>query len=60
MTLDARLDQLGRRHEALQTEIDSEMKHPSLNDVKLHDLKRRKLAIKDEMQSLQTRLTTGR
>lgn len=60
MTLDARLDQLGRRHEALQTEIDAETKHPALNDVKVHDLKRRKLAIKDEMQSLQTKLTTGR
>ena len=60
MALDARLDQLGRRHTALQTEIDAELKHPALDDVKLHDLKRRKLAIKDEMQSLQTRLTTGR
>ena len=60
MTLDSRLDHLGRRHESLQSQIDAELKHPAFDDVKLHDLKRRKLAIKDEMQSLQTRLTTGR
>ena len=58
MSLDARLDQLGRRHEALQSAIDEEMKHPALDDVRVHDLKRRKLAIKDEMRSLQTQLTS--
>ena len=60
MTLDARLEQLGRRHQALQSEIDTEMKHPALNEVRVHDLKRRKLVIKDEIQSLQTRMTSGR
>ena len=59
MTLDARLEQLGRRHQDIQTEIDTEMKHPALDAVKVHDLKRRKLAIKDEIQSLQTQMTSG-
>ena len=56
MTIDARLDTLGRKHAELETQLHQEMRHPALDDVKVHDIKRRKLAIKDEM----TTLTNGK
>lgn len=52
MTIDARLDTLGRKHAELETQLHQEMRHPALDDVKVHDIKRRKLAIKDEMTTL--------
>ena len=56
MSIDARLDTLGQKHAALETQLHQEMKHPAFNGTKVHDLKRRKLAIKDEM----TTLTSGK
>ena len=56
MTIDARLDTLGRKHAELETQLHQEMRHPALDEVKVHDIKRRKLAIKDEM----TTLTAGK
>ena len=52
MSIDARLDTLGRKHAELETALHREMQHPALDDVKVHDIKRRKLAIKDEMTVL--------
>lgn len=52
MTIDARLDTLGRKHAELDTQLHREMQHPALDQIKVHDLKRRKLAIKDEITSL--------
>ena len=56
MSIDARLDTLGRKHAELETQLHAELKHPALNEAKVHDIKRRKLAIKDEM----TTLTSGK
>ena len=55
MPIDARLETLGRKHSELQAALDEEMRHPALDQVKVHDIKRRKLAIKDEMTTLQSR-----
>ena len=52
MTIDARLGALGAKHAELETELHRELQHPALDDVKVHDIKRRKLAIKDEMAVL--------
>ena len=52
MSIDARLETLGQKHAELETQLHQEMKHPALDQVKVHDLKRRKLAIKDEMTTL--------
>ena len=52
MSVDARLDMLGRKHAELETQLHDEMKHPALDTRKVHDIKRRKLAIKDEMTTL--------
>lgn len=53
MNIDARLQSLGQRHQELENRLTEEMQRPSSDDIKLHDLKRRKLAIKDEMSMLE-------
>ena len=49
------LNLLTEKHAALEAEIDSETQHPAPDSVRLTDLKRQKLAIKDEI----ARLTRG-
>ncbi|MGV6821063.1 MAG: YdcH family protein [Parvularcula sp.] len=55
MKIDARLESLGKRHRELESLISDELLRPSANDLKLYDLKRRKLAIKDEITVLEAR-----
>jgi hypothetical protein len=43
---------LERRHRALKREICAELLHPSWDDLKLAELKRRKLLVKDEIACL--------
>lgn len=54
MAIDARLDTLGRKHAELESALERELRHPALNEVRVHDIKRRKLAIKDEIQTLRS------
>lgn len=54
MNIDARLTSLDERHQTLEGLIEEEMRRPIQDQIKLHDLKRQKLAIKDEMFSLET------
>lgn len=56
MTIDARLDTLGQKHAELESQLHQELRHPAFDEAKVHDIKRRKLAIKDEM----TTLTNGK
>lgn len=49
MSLQNHLVELERRHMALQREIEKEELHPAANEMKLHELKRRKLVLKDEI-----------
>jgi hypothetical protein len=55
MTIQAHLSELERRHQALEDELAEAMNHPSSDDLKIAELKRRKLLVKDEM----TRLGVG-
>ena len=52
MSLQGHIVELQRRHEALEKEIEKEKSHPSFDDAKLAELKRKKLQIKDEMSKL--------
>ena len=52
MTIHAHLAELERRHRALEDEIAEAMNHPSTDDLKLAELKRRKLLVKDEIERL--------
>lgn len=52
MSLQGRINELSNRHQRLDHEIEQEQKRPAADDVRLHDLKRRKLKIKEELASL--------
>ena len=49
MSLQSHLAELERRHLTLQREIEKEELHPAVDELKLHELKRRKLLLKDEI-----------
>jgi hypothetical protein len=52
MSMEAHLTELERRHQALEDEINEALAHPSTDDLKLAELKRRKLQVKDEITRL--------
>ncbi len=52
MTMQTHLAELERRHRALEDEIAEAMTHPSSDGLKIAELKRRKLQVKDEIQRL--------
>ena len=56
MAVEARIRQLGSRHETLEQAIQDEMRRPASDQLKLRELKRRKLALKEEMETLRRRL----
>jgi hypothetical protein len=54
MSLQGHIVELQRRHEAIEKEIQKELLHPGGDDQRLHELKRKKLQIKDELAKLKT------
>ena len=54
MSLQMHLGELERKHQALEREIQDAMGHPSIDDLKIAELKRRKLQLKDEIAKLRT------
>jgi hypothetical protein len=54
MTLQSHLAELERRHKSLERQLEEEKLHPACDTLKLAELKRTKLQIKDEMARLQT------
>jgi hypothetical protein len=52
MTIQGHLAELERRHQSLEDEIADAMTHPSTDGLKLAELKRRKLLVKDEIERL--------
>jgi hypothetical protein len=52
MALQNHLAELERRHDALDREISKELIHPATDELKLLELKRKKLLLKDEIAKL--------
>ena len=52
MSLEAHLAELERRHQAIKLAIEAEKTHPATDDLKLIELKRKKLLLKDEIEKL--------
>ena len=52
MTADDRIDSLRAKHAALEREIDEEVHRPLPDDLRLSELKREKLRIKDQIAQL--------
>jgi hypothetical protein len=57
MSLASHLAELQRKHGDIEREIDEALMHPSIDDLQIAQLKRRKLALKDEMEKLRTSAT---
>lgn len=58
MSMQSHLAELERRHQALETELADALAHPSTDDLKIAELKRRKLQLKDEILRLKTETQT--
>ena len=54
MPVESHLEELQRRHQALEQQISETTAHPATDDLQLTELKRRKLLIKDEIARLQS------
>jgi hypothetical protein len=52
MSLQSHLAELQKRHQALEEQINDCLTHPAVDDLKVVELKRRKLLIKDEIERL--------
>ena len=57
MSLANHLEELQRKHGDIEREIDQALLHPSVDDLEIVALKRRKLAIKDEIEKLKAQPT---
>lgn len=55
MSMHSHLADLERRHRMLEKEIETEKLHPSSDDLHIAELKRKKLAIKDQIEQLRMR-----
>jgi hypothetical protein len=54
MALEAHLSELVEKHRVLDLEIEQEMANPTADDLKIAELKKRKLSLKDEIHRLRT------
>ena len=52
MAIESHLAELERRHQSLEQEINEALTHLSTDDLKVVELKRRKLHVKDEIARL--------
>jgi hypothetical protein len=52
MSMQSHLAELEKRHKALENEINDCLIHPAVDDLKVVELKRRKLHLKDEIERL--------
>ena len=55
MAIEARIRELDSRHETLERAIAEENSHPACDELRLRELKRRKLRLKEEMEALRGR-----
>ena len=52
MAIESHLAELERRHQALDQEISEALAHPSIDGLRIAELKRKKLSVKDEIARL--------
>ena len=59
MSMQSHLAELEKRHQALEDEINECLAHPAVDDLKIVELKRRKLQVKDEIERLRINRKTS-
>ncbi len=52
MSVRTHLEELEKKHQALENELNECLSHPGVDDLVVRDLKRRKLLVKDEIERL--------
>lgn len=52
MSLQGHIAELSRRHQTIEKQIEAEKAHPATDPIRLSELKRKKLLLKDEMTKL--------
>jgi hypothetical protein len=52
MAVQARIRELGFRHQSLERAIEDEIRRPASDTLRLRELKRQKLKLKEEMETL--------
>lgn len=52
MSIESHLAELERRHRSLESELRDALAHPSVDNLTVAELKRRKLVLKDEITKL--------
>jgi len=52
MSMQSHLAELEKKHQALEEEINECLAHPAVDDLKIVELKRKKLLVKDEIARL--------
>jgi hypothetical protein len=58
MAIEARIRELGNRHNTLETAIRDELSRPAGDSLRLAQLKRRKLKLKEEIEQLRSSHST--
>ena len=57
MALDAHLVELSEKHRALDRKIEEELARPTADDLKVAELKRQKLRLRDEIERIRHEMT---
>jgi hypothetical protein len=57
MALDAHIAELSERHRTLDRKIEEELARPTVDDLRVVELKRQKLRLKDELERLKHELS---
>ena len=52
MSIESHMSELVRRHQAIEQTILAEEARPSVDELRIHELKRKKLSLKDEIERL--------
>jgi hypothetical protein len=52
MAVEARIRELGTRHQTLEKSIEDESRRPGGDSLRLHEMKRQKLKLKDQIEVL--------
>ncbi len=55
MAIEARIRELGKRRDTLERAIEDEVSRPIADAIRLGEMKRQKLRLKEEMASLESR-----
>ncbi len=60
MSMQGHLVELEKRHQAIDKEIETELHHSSSDDLRIVELKRKKLKLKEEIARVQSSKPGGR